>query len=651
MSFYRRGVNMHPCHLCGKLFSRLYNLKRHINETHKASPDVPTTRGCITSSALPPYSGVAPPPLSHGGDTPIPPQHDGVTYHHSGVTPPHGGVTPPPPLHGGVTPPHGRVTPHGGVTSPPPPPHGGVTPPHGGVTPPPLGRVTPLPLGGVTPPPPPPPHGEVTPPHGGVTPLPRGGVTPPHGGVTPPPPPHGGVTPPPPPHGGVTPPLPHHCGVTPHGAGVTPPPPPHGGVTPPPPPPHDGVNHSMYGVSVTRGPFVFQHPMTMNVCGPTCSGKTTWLKQLLLNADKMIQPRPHNIFWFYKRWQPIYTELRKKLNNIKFIQGIPPTLKNAKFFDERFPTLFIFDDLMRDATRNSDICELYTEGSHHRNLSVICLLQNIYHHGRENRTMSLNTQYLVLFKNPRDQLQVMTLSRQMFPHRSYQFMDQFNRATTKPYGYLVIDLKQNTPDYQRIRTDVFINNNESMSTPHSVSDFGWDNIMSDDPSNCDHCGIVFKSNMHLNQHKEQGCRKRMRYNSDAESDSDSDDGFEFLIEYIQEENQDEFDEIYKHYMEKPDITQARALEKTKRDMLDINRKTALKLYKHMLKNHYAICYNATHRLILDKIRELTNRGMSIDHAINKALRRKKDMFDDIIDQIDFTENDESNEESNPDEDE
>ena len=500
MSFYRGGVNMHPCHLCGKLFSRLYNLKRHINETHKASPDVPTTRGCITSSALPPYSGVAPPPLSHGGDTPIPPQHDGVTYHHSGVTPPHGGVTPPP-LHGGVTPPHG------GVTPPPPPPHGGVTP---------------LPLGGVTPP-------------------------------------HGGVTPPPPPYGGVTPPLPHHGGVTPHGTGVTPPPP-HGGVTPPPPPPHDGVNHSMYGVSVTRGPFVFQHPMTMNVCGPTCSGKTTWLKQLLLNADKMIQPRPHNIFWFYKRWQPIYTELRKKLNNIKFIQGIPPSLKNAKCFDERFPTLFIFDDLMRDATRNSDICELYTEGSHHRNLSVICLLQNIYHHGRENRTMSLNTQYLVLFKNPRDQLQVMTLSRQMFPHRSYQFMDQFNRATTKPYGYLVIDLKQNTPDYQRIRTDVFINNNESISTPHLVSDRGSDNIMSENLSNCDHCGIVFTSDMHLNQHKEQGCRKRMRYHSDTESESDSDDGFEFLIEYIQEENQDEFDDIYKHYMEKTDITQARALE-------------------------------------------------------------------------------------------
>ena len=76
MSTSYRGVNMYPCRLFGKSFSRLYNLKRHINE-------IPPT-----------YSGVAPPPLSHGGVTPTPPQHDGVTYHHDGVTP-HGGVTPP----------------------------------------------------------------------------------------------------------------------------------------------------------------------------------------------------------------------------------------------------------------------------------------------------------------------------------------------------------------------------------------------------------------------------------------------------------------------------------------------------------------------------------------------------------------------------
>ena len=108
--------------------------------------------------------------------------------------------------------------------------------------------------------------------------------------------------------------------------------------------------------------------------------------------------------------------------------------------------------------------------------------------------MSLNTQYSILFKNPRDQLQVMTLSRQMFPHCPYLFMDQFNQATAEPYVYLVIDLKQNTPDHQRLRTDVFINKNESMSSHHSVPDLTSDHIMSDDLSNCDSCGIIFASN-------------------------------------------------------------------------------------------------------------------------------------------------------------
>ena len=84
-------------------------------------------------------------------------------------------------------------------------------------------------------------------------------------------------------------------------------------------------------MNVIEGEFVFQHPMTMNVCGPTSCGKTTWLKQFLLNVNRMLQPRPHCIIWFYKRWQQIYTELKQKLNNIKFIQGIPPALKNAVF--------------------------------------------------------------------------------------------------------------------------------------------------------------------------------------------------------------------------------------------------------------------------------------------------------------------------------
>ena len=72
---------------------------------------------------------------------------------------------------------------------------------------------------------------------------------------------------------------------------------------------------------------------------------------------------------------------------------------------------------------------MYTEGSHHCNLSVICLLQNLYHPRKENRTMNLNTQYIVLFKNPRDQQQVAHLARQMYPNNSHSFLDAFRYAT------------------------------------------------------------------------------------------------------------------------------------------------------------------------------------------------------------------------------
>ena len=127
-----------------------------------------------------------------------------------------------------------------------------------------------------------------------------------------------------------------------------------------------------------------------------------WIAQLLQLSNTMINPVPTKIIYFYKRWQPLYDEIMKHVPHIEFTQGIPYNIKDDDYFDTKFPTLFILDDQMRDSANSSDICELFTEGSHHRNLSVICLVQNMFYQGKESRTMSLNTQYLVLFKSPRD---------------------------------------------------------------------------------------------------------------------------------------------------------------------------------------------------------------------------------------------------------
>jgi len=45
---------------------------------------------------------------------------------------------------------------------------------------------------------------------------------------------------------------------------------------------------------------------------------------------------------------------------------------------------------------------MFTKISHHRNVSVVYLTQNVFDKNKYARTISLNAHYLVLIKNPRD---------------------------------------------------------------------------------------------------------------------------------------------------------------------------------------------------------------------------------------------------------
>ncbi|CAG2236750.1 unnamed protein product [Mytilus edulis] len=196
----------------------------------------------------------------------------------------------------------------------------------------------------------------------------------------------------------------------------------------------------------------------MMLAGPTGSGKTFWMKTLLERARTMITP-PERIIWCYKRWQPLFSEMQQTIKNILFVQGLPENLNDDSFIDSRFPSLIILDDLMRDVTNSKDVCELFVEGSHHRNLSVACIMQNAFSKGKESRTMSINSQYIVLFKNPRDQVGPAIFARQMYPNNPKKFMNKYKEGTQQPYGSLFIDLKQNTPEDDRLKLNIFESKN------------------------------------------------------------------------------------------------------------------------------------------------------------------------------------------------
>ena len=60
-----------------------------------------------------------------------------------------------------------------------------------------------------------------------------------------------------------------------------------------------------------------------------------------------------------------------------------------------------------------------------------------------------------MFKNHRDKAQIQHLVRQVSPANPLFLRDAYRDATARAHGYLVIDLKQKTPEEFRFRANIF----------------------------------------------------------------------------------------------------------------------------------------------------------------------------------------------------
>lgn len=190
--------------------------------------------------------------------------------------------------------------------------------------------------------------------------------------------------------------------------------------------------------------FHFEHPFTAIIAGPSGCGKSNFVCDFIRYMKMVCNKEFNNILWCYDEMQPLYN-----LSEVNYYQGIP----DLNMFDRKYPHLIIIDDLMRES--DSRIVDIFTKGSHHRNLSVFYITQNLFHQGRGQRDISLNSSYIIYFKNPRDKTQIRYLARQLCPENSKFIEEAYKDATTKPHGYLMIDLKQNTRDMYRFKTNIF----------------------------------------------------------------------------------------------------------------------------------------------------------------------------------------------------
>ena len=140
----------------------------------------------------------------------------------------------------------------------------------------------------------------------------------------------------------------------------------------------------------------------------------------------MIDPAPERVTWYYGEWQLAYENL--DIPNLHLQEGLPSS------FDADKRNVVVLDDLV--AETDGRVTDLFTKKSHHSNTSVIYLVQNLFSRNKESRTICLNTQYMVVFKNPRDASQITNLAKQMYAGRV--FIDRLRKTFAGTKSALVI---------------------------------------------------------------------------------------------------------------------------------------------------------------------------------------------------------------------
>ena len=212
------------------------------------------------------------------------------------------------------------------------------------------------------------------------------------------------------------------------------------------------VSHHANGETVS-----FSYPSSILVVGPSGCGKTVFTEKLLVDNPELFERPPAQVHYCYGAWQDRFRGMQDQ--GVVFHEGIPDHEALVQWFPQGQGVL-VLDDLMDEGSHDKRVLDLFTKHSHHQGVTVLYLCQDMFPVGRYAKSISRNAHYIVAFKNPRDQLGVRNVMLQSFPATWKDTLQTFHQATTRPYGYLMLDLHPASSDQQRLWS-------------HLLKDEGW----------------------------------------------------------------------------------------------------------------------------------------------------------------------------------
>lgn len=190
----------------------------------------------------------------------------------------------------------------------------------------------------------------------------------------------------------------------------------------------------------------------MLISGSSLSGKTNFAHRFVKNIRRMVRHKIVKVVYCYGIFDPRIFELQKGISvPIEFYQGVP-TLDFLHSCEK--PMLLIMDDLMKEAAKSGFLDMFFTKGSHHLNISVILITQDLFF--KDLKTSRNNAHYIILMRNPAGERQVRDLAAQLFPGKKRAtFLEAYTNASKQNFGYLMIDMHPASKEELRLRTNIF----------------------------------------------------------------------------------------------------------------------------------------------------------------------------------------------------
>ena len=133
---------------------------------------------------------------------------------------------------------------------------------------------------------------------------------------------------------------------------------------------------------------MIRQPSSVIIAGPSGSDKSELVEQWL-RYQNVFQVKPKTMMYAYDRWQPLFDGMQKT-DGIRFHRGLLGSSHLTKWFGPTRGDVLVLDDLMEGGGQDKRVLYLFTKDSHHRNITVLYLTQNLFPPGKFSETIDRN---------------------------------------------------------------------------------------------------------------------------------------------------------------------------------------------------------------------------------------------------------------------